>query len=128
MAKFLMKLLAIPALLTGAGAIKILTDIPYNSTFEVGSEFVLEWEPEDRTDTFKLTMNTFLVAPILVYPGPSYDYQDRNIVLDDAVKFSDGNYTWVIGPVDGRTGYEYWYRFGIQYSNTYVYPKPFLID
>ncbi|KAI4861999.1 hypothetical protein F4820DRAFT_451392 [Hypoxylon rubiginosum] len=131
MTNSLMKLLAIPALLlTGAGAVKILTDYPYNSTFEVGSEFVLEWEKEigDDGDAFKLTMNTFLVAPIIVEPGPSYDFNGSDIVLDDAVGFSDGSYTWVIEPVDGRTGYTYWYRFGLQYSGTYVYPKPFFID
>lgn len=58
-------------------------------------------------------------------------FKSRSIYLllsIDAVGFSDGSYTWVIEPVDGRTGYTYWYRFGLQYSGTYVYPKPFFID
>ncbi|XXH04129.1 hypothetical protein Hte_010541 [Hypoxylon texense] len=130
MAKSLRKLLVIPTLLAGAGALKILTDYPFNSTFEVGSEFVLEWEMEDRDegDTFELTMSTYLVTPIFIPAGPTYDFNDSNIVLDNSVNFSDGSYTWVVTPVDDRTGYEFWYRFGFSWSNTYVSPKPFLID
>ncbi len=85
MTKSLMKVLAIPALLLpGTGAVKILTDYPYNSTFEVGSEFVLEWEKEDRDegDTFELIMSTYLVLPTFTPSGPAYDFNDGNIVLD----------------------------------------------
>lgn len=49
-------------------------------------------------------------------------------LLINSVNFSDGSYTWVVEPVDGCTGYEFWYRFGLSWSNTYMSPKSFLID
>lgn len=82
-----MKLLAIPALLAGvAQAIQFLNDIPVGAYYDPGTEFVLEWKPEDRTDTFQLTITSFLTDPILVNPGqsqfPVYDFKEMDIVLD----------------------------------------------
>ncbi|KAF2972914.1 hypothetical protein GQX73_g552 [Xylaria multiplex] len=133
MAKSLMmKLLATSALLAGAAqAIKFLNDIPVDAFYNEGSEFVLEWEPEARTDTFHLTIGSFLTEPILVSPNggplgsPIYDYQLKDIVLDDAVKFTEGNYTWLIETIDGRAGEDWYYRFGVSYDNTAGYPRSF---
>ncbi|KAI0445080.1 hypothetical protein F4803DRAFT_509348 [Xylaria telfairii] len=131
MAKSLMRLVAIPAFLAGvAKGINFLNDIPVNAYYEQGTNFVLEWEPEDREDTFKLTLDTFLSNPILVNPGsgwipPTYDYMTVTTVLDDAVKFSAGNYTWAIENIDDREGGDYWYSFGASYANTYASPRSF---
>lgn len=88
MAKSLMKLLAIPALLAGAAqALQFTNDIPVDAFYQEGTEFVLEWVPEDRADTFKLSIGSFLAEPILVSPSggplgsPIYDYQGKDIVL-----------------------------------------------
>ncbi|KAI1767153.1 hypothetical protein GGR53DRAFT_144779 [Hypoxylon sp. FL1150] len=128
-----MKSFTIPALLIGvAQAIVFLNDIPVDAYYDVGTDFVLEWEPEDTTDTFQLTISTFLKDPILVNPDqssfPIYDYKDIKVVLDEAVSFSDGSFTWPIETVDGRTGEEYWYSFGVEYGTTYEIPRSFHVQ
>ncbi|RYC58488.1 hypothetical protein CHU98_g7711 [Xylaria longipes] len=134
MAKSLMKLLAVPALLAGvANGLQWLNDIPLDAYYEPGTEFVLEWTPEDRTDTFRLMVDTFLTTPIIVPPPPgvrppAYDFKTVNIYVDDAVKFSDGNYTWLIEPVENRTGADYTYRLGAVYGGTYSSPRAFHLE
>ncbi|KAI3323285.1 hypothetical protein HD806DRAFT_544616 [Xylariaceae sp. AK1471] len=130
MTKSLIKLLAIPALLAGvAQAFQFTNDIPVDAFYEEGTEFVLEWAPETRTDTFNLTIGSFLAEPILVSPivfgSPIYDYQDKDIVLDEAVKFTDGNYTWLVETIDGRVGSGWYYRFGATYGYYGEYPRAF---
>ncbi|KAI4862593.1 hypothetical protein F4820DRAFT_16978 [Hypoxylon rubiginosum] len=125
-----MKLLAIPALLAGvAQAIQFLNDIPVGAYYDPGTEFVLEWKPEDRTDTFQLTITSFLTDPILVNPGqsqfPVYDFKEMDIVLDEAVKFSEGSFTWLVEPIDGRTGGDYYYSFRVAYETTTESPRAF---
>ncbi|KAI0490326.1 hypothetical protein F4859DRAFT_5352 [Xylaria cf. heliscus] len=114
-----MKLFAISALLAGATqAFQFLNDIPVDAVYNEGSDFVIEWKPEDRDDTFRLELYTFLVNPIYVGPspnpwgGPIYDYNDTTTVLDAAAKYSDGNFTWHIDLIDGREGADWYYRFG----------------
>ncbi|KAI1734649.1 hypothetical protein F4680DRAFT_437437 [Xylaria scruposa] len=134
MAKFLMKLLAVPALLGGvAKGIQFLNDIPVNAYYEPGTEFVLEWTPEDRTDTFNLTLDSFLANPIIVKPSVGWipavlDFKYELTVLNEAVKFSDGSYTWVIDTIDNRTGADYYYSFGARYTNTYESPRAFHLN
>jgi hypothetical protein len=89
MTKSLIKLLAIPALLAGvAQAFQFMNDIPVDAFYEEGTGFVFEWAPETRTDTFNLTIDSFLAEPILVSPNggplgsPLYDYQGKDVVLD----------------------------------------------
>ncbi|KAI0903517.1 hypothetical protein F4824DRAFT_498158 [Ustulina deusta] len=114
-----MKLLAIPSLLAGvAQAFQFLNDIPVDGYYNEGSDFVIEWKPQDRNDTFRLELYTFLVDPIYVGPspypwgGPIYNYNDTTTVLDAAAKYSDGNHTWHIDLIDGREGADWYYRFG----------------
>ncbi|KAI0904328.1 hypothetical protein F4823DRAFT_216563 [Ustulina deusta] len=134
MAKSLMKLLAISALLTGAvQSIDFLNDIPVGAYYQEGAEFVLEWTPEVKTDTFKLQVASSLVNPILAQPstgyaGPLYDYREISAVLDDAVKLTAGNFTWVIELIDGRSGDDYYYRFGASYENTSAYLYSFHVS
>ncbi|KAI1177832.1 hypothetical protein F4777DRAFT_166076 [Nemania sp. FL0916] len=133
MTKALTKLLAVPALLAaGAQALTWITDIPVDAYYEVGTEFVLEWEPEDTPETFNLTLSTFLSNPILINPipwsGPMYDFKDITIVLDDSAKLSDGSYTWVVDTVDGRTGDDYYYSFMAQYGYSGSSPRSFHVN
>ncbi|RWA11694.1 hypothetical protein EKO27_g3420 [Xylaria grammica] len=114
-----MKLLAISALLAGATqAFQFLNDIPVDGYYDEGSDFVIEWKPEDRNDTFRLELYTFLVDPIYVGPspypwgGPIYDYNETTTVLDAAAKYSAGNFTWHIDLINGREGAGWYYRFG----------------
>ncbi|KAI1781481.1 hypothetical protein F4818DRAFT_399121 [Hypoxylon cercidicola] len=128
-----MKLLTIPALLAGAAqAIQFLNDIPVDAYYAVGTPFVLEWVPEDRTDTFQLTVSTYLSEPILLNPNqsqfPEYDWKFENIILGEAVKFSDGSFTWVVEPVDGRTGDGYRYSFSVHYDTTTESPRSFHVQ
>ncbi|KAI0113614.1 hypothetical protein GGR51DRAFT_19169 [Nemania sp. FL0031] len=132
MTRYLMKLLAIPALLAGvAQSINFTNNIPVNSFFEVGSEFVLTWSPETRTDTFRLELFSFSDTPILVSPSggplgsPIYDYQSRTILLDEAVKFTDGNYTWVVNTIEDRTGSSWYYGFGAYWDLGAASPRSF---
>ncbi|XXH04043.1 hypothetical protein Hte_010454 [Hypoxylon texense] len=130
LAKLTMKFLAISALLAGAAqAIQFLNDIPVGAYYSPGTEFVLEWEPEDRTDTFQLTIASFLTTPIITNPGqsqfPEYDFKVEGIVLGEDVKFSDGSFTWLIEPIDGRTGDEYYYSFQASYATTTESPRAF---
>ncbi|KAI1757624.1 hypothetical protein F4782DRAFT_546730 [Xylaria castorea] len=119
-----MKLLAIPVLLAGAAqAFQFLNDIPVDANYKEGSDFVIEWEPENRTDTFRLELYTFLVNPIYVGPppspweGPVYDSNDTTTVLDAAAKYSDGSFTWHIDLIDGREGADWYYSFGAQLAS-----------
>lgn len=84
-----MKLLAIPALLAGAAqAFQFLNDIPVDAYFIEGSDYVIEWEPENRDDTFSLQLYTSLVDPIYVGPSPYpwgppvYDYNSTTTILN----------------------------------------------
>jgi hypothetical protein len=84
-----MKLLfAIPALLAGAAqAFSFTNDIPVDAYYDEGSDFAITWVPEDRNDTFRLELYTFLVNPIFVgntgpFGSPVYDYNDTTTVLD----------------------------------------------
>ncbi|KAI1302944.1 hypothetical protein F5Y03DRAFT_192042 [Xylaria venustula] len=110
-------LLAIPALLAGAvQAFGFTNDIPVDAVYDEGTDFVITWEPEDRNDTFRLELYTFLVNPIQTgtspWGGPIYDYNDTTTVLDAAAKYSAGNFTWHIDLIDGRAGPDWYYRFG----------------
>ncbi|KAI1184098.1 hypothetical protein F5B17DRAFT_98261 [Nemania serpens] len=113
-----MKVAAIPALLAGAAqALTFTNNIPVDATYSVGSNFVLKWAPETRTDTFTLQITSFLETPILVSPSggplgsPIYDYKSQTLILSNAVKFNAGSYTWNIQPFDSRTGDGWDYRF-----------------
>ncbi|KAI1113296.1 hypothetical protein F5Y14DRAFT_225134 [Nemania sp. NC0429] len=132
MTKLWTAFVAVPALLAGAAhAIHFTNDIPVDAFYEVGTEFVLMWDKETRTDTFNLTIGAFLGEPILVCSGcgplggPIYDYKDIDIVLDDAVPFTDSNYTWVVETIDGRTGRDWYYRFGATYGYGANFPRAF---
>lgn len=132
MTRSLLKLLAVPALLAGAAqAIHFTNDIPVDAYYEVGTEFVLEWDKETREDTFTLSVGSFLAEPILVSPNggplgsPIYDYKGMDIILDDALKFTAQNYTWTIATIDGREGSEWYYRFGATYDLGASYPRAF---
>ncbi|KAI1119237.1 hypothetical protein F5Y14DRAFT_397124 [Nemania sp. NC0429] len=113
-----MKLAAIPALLAGAAqALDFTNKIPVDAAYTIGSNFVLKWTPEARTDTFILQITSFLETPILVSPSggplgsPIYDYKSQTIVLDREVKFSAGSYTWKVEPFADRIGKDWDYRF-----------------
>ncbi|KAF2969160.1 hypothetical protein GQX73_g4400 [Xylaria multiplex] len=132
MTKSLMKLLAIPALLAGAvQGLHFTNDIPVNSYYEVGTEFVLEWVPEARTDGFRLQLSSFLSEPIYVGPptgpwtGPQYDYKSQTVDLDLAVPFAAGNYTWVVEPWDNRTGSGWFYSFAAYWDLGSASPRSF---
>ncbi|KAJ2986779.1 hypothetical protein NUW58_g4866 [Xylaria curta] len=132
MTKSWAKLLAIPALLAGAAqALHFTNVIPVESYYEIGSEFVLQWEPEARTDGFKLDVFSFLGTPILVSPnggplgGPIYDYQSQTVLLGNDVKFNAGNFTWVVAPISGRTGAEWYYSFGASWQYGSTSPRAF---
>ncbi|KAI0451783.1 hypothetical protein F5B21DRAFT_485580 [Xylaria acuta] len=132
MTKSLIKLLALPALLAGAAqALHFTNDIPVDAFYDVGTDFVLTWAPETRTDTFNLTVDSFLAEPILVSPNggplgsPIYDYQGQEIVLGDAVKFTDQKFTWKVATIDGREGSGWYYRFGATYGFGADYPRAF---
>ncbi|KAI0532373.1 hypothetical protein GGR58DRAFT_517774 [Xylaria digitata] len=102
MAKPLMKLLAIPALLAGAvQGLHFTNDIPFNSYYEVGSE----------TDGFRLQLSSFLSEPI--YVGPPNRPLDRATIRLQwlCVPFAAGNYTWVVEPWDNRTDSGWFYSF-----------------
>lgn len=81
-------LLAIPALLAGAAqAFQFTNDIPVDAYYVEGSDYAITWAPEDRNDTFRLELYTFLVNPIFVgntgpFGSPVYDYNDTTTVLD----------------------------------------------
>ncbi|KAI1147255.1 hypothetical protein F4825DRAFT_455654 [Nemania diffusa] len=132
MANSLLKLLAVPTLLVGVvQSLDFTNVIPVESYYEVGSKFVLTWAPETRTDTFKLELSSFSGTPILVSPNggplgsPIYDYQSRTILLDGAVKFTDGNYTWVVSTIDGRTGGGWYYGFAAYWDLGAAGPRSF---
>ncbi|KAI0485431.1 hypothetical protein F4859DRAFT_470960 [Xylaria cf. heliscus] len=134
MAKSLIKLLALPALLAGvAQAVQFTNDIPVDALYKEGTNFVLTWAPETRTDTFNLTINSFLADPILVshdgpLGGPIYDYKDKEIVLNGAVKFTDQKFTWKVTAIDGRYGLGWFYRFGATYGYGADYPRAFHLE
>ncbi|KAI0514977.1 hypothetical protein F5B22DRAFT_211247 [Xylaria bambusicola] len=135
MAKSIMKFLALPALLAGAAqALTFTNNIPVDSYYKVGSEFTLEWLPETRTDSFRLEVSSFLAEPILVSPSggplgsPIYDYKSQTILLDDAVKFTDGSYTWVIEKIDGRTGGDWFYGFSASWEYGGSSPRSFHLE
>ncbi|KAI0110389.1 hypothetical protein GGR51DRAFT_558036 [Nemania sp. FL0031] len=114
-----MKLLAISTLLAGAAqAFQFLNDIPVDAYYNEGTDYVIEWAVENRSDTFRLELYTFLVDPIYVGPSPYpwgfpiYDYNDTTTVLNPAAKYSDGNFTWHIDLIEGREGAGWYYRFG----------------
>ncbi|KAI1742377.1 hypothetical protein F4680DRAFT_445941 [Xylaria scruposa] len=120
----MMKLLAIPALLAGAAqAFQFLNDIPVDANYTAGTDYVIEWKVEDRNDTFRLELYTFLTDPIYVGPGsgpfgiPVYDYNDTTTVLNPAAKYSDGKFVWHIDLIDGRSGGDWYYRFGAQLAS-----------
>jgi hypothetical protein len=72
MTRSLTTLLAIPAVLLAGvaqGSITWLNIPPVDAYYEVGTEFVLEWEPQTRTDTFALTLSSYLTNPIYIGPG-----------------------------------------------------------
>lgn len=69
-----MKLLAISALLTGAAqAFSFVNDYNYASYHTAGSNFVISWEIENRDDTFRLELATYLVKPKSGVTGPYYN-------------------------------------------------------
>ncbi|KAJ2993498.1 hypothetical protein NUW58_g1821 [Xylaria curta] len=115
-----MRLLVIPALLAGASQalFQFLNDIPVDAYYNEGSDLVIQWKPQDRNDTFRLELYTFLTDPIYVGPSPYprgfpiYEYNGTTTVLDDAAKYSVGNYTWHIDLIEGREGADWFYRFG----------------
>ncbi|KAH8157408.1 hypothetical protein CIB48_g10835 [Xylaria polymorpha] len=132
MTKSLIKLLALPALLAGAAqALHFTNDIPVDAYYQVGTDFVLTWSPETRTDTFNLTVDSFLANPILVSPNggplgsPVYDYKGKEIVLSEAVKFTAQSFTWKVATIDGREGGDWYYRFGATFGFGADYPRAF---
>ncbi|KAI0205745.1 hypothetical protein F4808DRAFT_455980 [Astrocystis sublimbata] len=123
MVKSLISLLAVPSLLAGVSqALHFTNDIPVDAYYEEGTDFVLTWDKETREDTFKLSVSSFLANPILVSPNggplgsPVYDYKGINVVLDEAVKFTDSSYTWKVATQDNRNGSEWYYSFAAEYG------------
>ena len=46
------------------------TDIPVDADYVIGSEFALEWVPQDTTETFKLLIGAWNNTPSGYYTGP----------------------------------------------------------
>ncbi|KAI1737139.1 hypothetical protein F4680DRAFT_451233 [Xylaria scruposa] len=130
-----MKFLALSALLAGAAqAIHFTNDIPVGAVYKVGTEFVLTWSPETRTDTFNLTLSSGLANPIVVdphggpYGSPIYDFQSKTIVLDGNVKFTDQSFTWKVATIDGRQGSDWYYFFDALTEYEADSPRSFMVS
>ncbi|KAJ3579622.1 hypothetical protein NPX13_g943 [Xylaria arbuscula] len=117
-----MKFLLPLALLAGAAnaLFGFTNDIPVDAYYDEGSDFKITWTPQDRNDTFRLELYTFLVDPIYVGPSPYpwgfpiYDYNETTTVLDAEAKYNAGSFTWHIDLIEGREGPDWYYRFGAQ--------------
>jgi hypothetical protein len=60
--------------------------IPFEGNYTIGTDFVLEWEPQVTTDTFILTLTAWNNTPRGYYSGPFGvqlpDYDTIEITLD----------------------------------------------
>ncbi|KAI0389770.1 hypothetical protein F5Y17DRAFT_462412 [Xylariaceae sp. FL0594] len=122
--------------LAGAGAAASFQwlNIPdVDAYYPISTPFVLEWVPEHHAgnpdDSFQLSLKSYLTDGIRVGTGPPpfyipvYDYQEET-VLQTEVKYSAGNYTWLIEPQDGtRSGPGWWYRW-VAYESVYDEESP----
>ncbi|KAI1420947.1 hypothetical protein F5Y12DRAFT_770641 [Xylaria sp. FL1777] len=134
-----MKFLAIPTLLAAtvqALAIGFTNDIPVDGNYTIGTDFVLEWIAYDAspTDTFQLLLSAWNNTVSGYIPGPFGSqipvHDSKEIVLADAVKFSDGSYSWKIEPIDDSgvwEGFGFYYCFTAHFPYTYESPRPFHI-
>ncbi|KAI0186597.1 hypothetical protein EV127DRAFT_411091 [Xylaria flabelliformis] len=132
-----MKFLAFSALLAGAAQAQSFgfsNDIPVGAVYKIGTDFVLTWGPQTRTDTFNLTVSSGLANPIVVdphggpYGSPIYDFKGKTIVLNGHVKFTDQKYTWKVAPIDGRQGDDWYYSFAAAWENEATGPRSFMIS
>ncbi|KAI0206068.1 hypothetical protein F4808DRAFT_190939 [Astrocystis sublimbata] len=109
-----------------AQAINPINHYPGPDEFlKVGDVFVYEFEPDltRGDDTFEAIISCNLVDPIVVHEGsgsifdpPVLDYKGDSETIDPAVKYSSGNVTWNVQPIDGRVGAEWYYRFAFSLS------------
>jgi len=96
MTKSLAARLAIPvALLAGVAQGITWLNIPdVDAYYPLGTEFVLQWVPEDRTDTFKISLDSFLTHGIYIGPGsgwipiPQYDYKSEQVLETGSLPLS----------------------------------------
>ncbi|KAI0541437.1 hypothetical protein GGR58DRAFT_498237 [Xylaria digitata] len=134
MTKSWMKLLAIPALLAGVvQGFGFTNNIPVNAYYQPGTELMLTWTPEARTDTFELHVFSFLVHGIYISPQRNspyifYDYNSSTVVLGKAVSFTTGNYTWLIELIDGRAGPDWYYAFSATWYLRSTCPRAFSLS
>ncbi|KAI0453554.1 hypothetical protein F5B21DRAFT_280275 [Xylaria acuta] len=136
-----MKFLVAPALLATAAqaAVNLVftNDIPVDGNYTIGTDFVLEWKPSDAkpTDTFELSLSAWNKTIKGYYPGPFGsqipEYDTLEVILDDAVKFVDGNYAWTIEALDDKgvwKGSGFYYSFTAHWTNTWDSPRAFHIE
>ncbi|KAI1424554.1 hypothetical protein F5Y12DRAFT_751417 [Xylaria sp. FL1777] len=122
-----MKLLAVYALFAGAAqAFTFVKDYNYASYHTVGTDFVISWEIENKSDTFRLELATYLVKPKSGITGPYYNSTDS--VLSDTVKYTDGSYTWPIELVEGREGADWFYAFIAYADDEFTYSQDFHVQ
>ncbi|KAI1346522.1 hypothetical protein F5Y01DRAFT_19441 [Xylaria sp. FL0043] len=142
MAKSLIKLLAIPAVLAGIAQSRpteiqarqdtcpFTTVVPDNAYYQVGDNFVLEWNP-DKLPPGTLTLQVYssLVKPIITGYGtnifgqtvPIYDYQLASKQLGSH-DLKDRSFTWPVEILGNATGPDYVYALSGYYTVIYNYP------
>ncbi|KAI0427965.1 hypothetical protein F5Y09DRAFT_314583 [Xylaria sp. FL1042] len=139
MAKSLMKLLAIPALLAGIAHglptkrtepspyCIFTTSVPTNATYQVGDEFVLTWDPTGLpAGTLDLQVESALVTPIIIGYGinifgqkvPIYDYKGGYKKIGSP-NLEDKTFTWTVEVIANSTGAEYQYYLSGTYTTSH---------
>ncbi|KAI1361563.1 hypothetical protein F5Y08DRAFT_314319 [Xylaria arbuscula] len=99
-----------------------ITEIPVDGNYTIGSEFALEWVPQDITETFKLRLGAWNNTPSGYYTGPFGAqlpiYDSKDMYLDEAVPFSAGIYTWDVQSFAPTwKGEGFYYRFTAEFEN-----------
>ncbi|KAI0439036.1 hypothetical protein F4803DRAFT_532811 [Xylaria telfairii] len=136
-----MKFLIVPALLATAAQAAVnlawLNDIPVDGNYTIGTDFILEWKPYDAkpTDTFQLSLSAWNKTVKGYYTGPFGEqipeFDSMEILLDDAVKFVDGMYSWTIKPIDDKGVWKdsgFYYSFTAHWDLTWESPRAFHIQ
>ncbi|KAI4868377.1 hypothetical protein F4820DRAFT_445040 [Hypoxylon rubiginosum] len=92
--------------------------LPSGAYVGEGTDLVVKWNPEDRTDTFRLTLETFLTTPIIMKDGMNdvWNFEQIYHVLNEQVNFTDGSFTWPVEVIDSREGETYLYTFSTAYD------------
>ncbi|RWA08971.1 hypothetical protein EKO27_g6119 [Xylaria grammica] len=141
MAKSLMKLLAIPALLAGIAQSRpteiegrddcpFTVAIPDNTYYQEGSNFVLTWNPDKLPPgTLDLQVQSSLIVPIITGYGtniygqtiPIYDFKGGYKKLGSP-DLKERTYTWPVEIIANATGPEYVYSISGYYTIQYNPP------